>query len=157
MINVLFVCMGNICRSPSAEGVFRRLAEQERVSNRLFLDSAGTHAHHLREKPDPRAQKAAKNRGIDISKLEARRLTPEDFEKFDHILAMDESNYADLKELCPPIYRFKIRHFMDYAPHFNTKEVPDPYYGGVHNFEQVLDLVEDASIGFMETLRTQGL
>ena len=157
MIKILFVCMGNICRSPSAEGVFRKLAEEEGISNRLAIDSAGTHAHHLKEKPDPRAQKAAKKRGMDISQLEARRLNANDFEIFDHILAMDESNYADLKELCPAIYRYKIRLFMDYAPHLNTTEVPDPYYGGVHNFEQVLDLVEDASIGLMETLRSQGL
>ena len=152
-IRVLFVCMGNICRSPTAEGVFQNLIETEGLSERFYLDSAGTHAYHVSEAPDPRAQKAAQARGIDIAMIRARRVDPSDFEAFDYILAMDEHNYASLAEGCSKMLAYKLHHFMDFAPHLNTREVPDPYYGGIHGFDRVLDMVEDAAKGFLQEVR----
>jgi protein-tyrosine phosphatase len=120
---------------------------------RLVLDSAGTHAYHLGEPPDLRAQRAAMRRGIDLSMRRARRVVPEDFERFDLILAMDDANLAALRELCPPEHHDRVRLFREFAPAAGRRDVPDPYYGGSNGFEYVLDLVEEASIGLLEALR----
>lgn len=155
-INVLFVCMGNICRSPSAEGVFNKLLLDEQLHDRFSIDSAGTHAYHTNEAPDLRSQKVAKERGIDLSKLRARKVIMGDFEYYDHLLAMDEDNLSIMREACPEEHQYKLKLFLDYAPHLKTREVPDPYYGGTYGFENVLDLIEEASIGFLASLRASG-
>lgn len=146
---VLFVCMGNICRSPTAEGAFAKLIKDNRVDRHFLIDSAGTHAYHVGEVPDPRAQKTASDRGIELAHLRARKVSAEDFENFDYILAMDRDNYAHLIALCPEHYKSKVQYFLDFAPQLGTREVPDPYYGGKQGFEKVLDMVEAASVGFL--------
>ena len=148
--------MGNICRSPTAEGVFLATVENQRLSEYFEVDSAGTHAYHVGDAPDLRAQKAARDRGVELKYLKARKVRDADFHLFDHILVMDDENYAILTELCPAEHQVKIRHFMDYAPHLQQREIPDPYYGGAYGFERVLDMVEAASEGFIEDLRRQG-
>ncbi|MGH8474813.1 MAG: low molecular weight protein-tyrosine-phosphatase [Methylococcales bacterium] len=152
-VSVLFVCMGNICRSPSAEGVFRKLLDQAGIAERIRIDSAGTHAYHVSEAPDLRAQKAAMARGIDISGLRARRFESRDFEIFDYILAMDQQNLDGLLQACPKIFQYKVRLLLSYAPHLNRLDVPDPYYGGSHVFERVLDLLEDGCSALLEVLK----
>jgi len=148
--------MGNICRSPSAEGVFNKLIGDKKIRDKFSIDSAGTHAYHIAEAPDLRAQKAAKDRGIDLSQLRARQVILGDFDDFDYLLAMDRDNYTIMMDACPPEYQHKIKLFLDYAPNTKTNEVPDPYYGGTYGFEHVLDLVEEASIGFIKELQTSG-
>jgi len=155
-IKVLFVCMGNICRSPTAEGVFKSLLESRNLVKYFDVDSAGTHAYHVGDAPDLRAQKAARERGIELKHLRARKVIHADFEAFDHILAMDEDNYQILFDACPQEHRYKLQLFLDYAPQLNQREVPDPYYGGAYGFEQVLDMTEAASEGFLEMLRMDG-
>lgn len=155
-IKVLFVCMGNICRSPTAEGVFSNMVAEKNLAERFQIDSAGTHAYHVGDAPDLRAQKAARERGIELKHIRARKVVAEDFENFDHILAMDDDNHAVLHEVCPQDHAHKIRRFLEYAPHLNLREVPDPYYGGSYGFERVLDLVEQASEGFLQTLQARG-
>jgi protein-tyrosine phosphatase len=152
-IKILFVCMGNICRSPTAEGVFAHLIATRHLAERFQIDSAGTHAYHVGDAPDLRAQKAARDRGVELKHLKARKVASSDFEHFDHILVMDDENHAILSEQCPPNFKHKIRHFLDYAPHLNLREVPDPYYGGHYGFERVLDLVEEASEGLLQALQ----
>jgi protein-tyrosine phosphatase len=149
-ISVLFVCMGNICRSPTAQGVFRALLQREGLSDRILTDSAGTIAYHVGEKPDRRAMQTAMKRGVDLSDLRARRTRAEDFEAFDYVVAMDRANYNDLREICPPGYEDRLYLFLDFAPHLPEDEVPDPYYGGVAGFDRVFDLVEDASRGLLK-------
>ncbi|PZN72434.1 MAG: phosphotyrosine protein phosphatase [Candidatus Methylumidiphilus alinenensis] len=151
--SVLFVCMGNICRSPTAEGVFRKLLQDEGVEDWFEVDSAGTHAYHIGSPPDERAQKAALARGIDLSKLRARKVDSDDFESFDHILVMDQENYDTLIYACPRIHSHKVKLFLEYAPSLKIKEVPDPYYGGSKGFENVLFLIEQASVGFLKSVR----
>lgn len=153
---ILFVCMGNICRSPTAEGVFRHLARTEAPRLQLVVDSAGTHDYHIGEPPDRRTQAAARKRGIDLSTLRGRLLTADDFDEFDHILLMDERNQRDAMAIAPLAYRAKVGLFLDYAPGIGHREVPDPYYGGAEDFERVLDLVEAASRGLLTTLRGPG-
>lgn len=143
--------MGNICRSPTAEGVFRHHAREAGVHELLFVDSAGTHAYHVGEPADQRARAAAERRGISLEGIFARRVSGEDFERFDYILAMDEDNRTRLHDEAPAEHRHKIRLFLEFAAVDET-EVPDPYYGGAAGFERVLDLVEDASRGLLETL-----
>jgi protein-tyrosine phosphatase len=150
---ILFVCMGNICRSPTAEGVFRRTVAVESLGFALDIDSAGTHAYHIGDPPDPRARRAAETRGVDLSRKRARRVIVEDFARFDLVLAMDELNRATLLELCPPEYRDRVRLFLEFAPQLGRVDVPDPYYGGNNGFEYVLDLVEEASLGLLEHVR----
>lgn len=150
---VLFVCMGNICRSPTAEGVFRKLLVERAPDLDVDIDSAGTHGYHHGAPPDPRACRAAERRGVDLRPLRARRVTPEDFERFELVLAMDEQNREFLLELCPPEYRDRVRLLLEFAPHLRYREVPDPYYGGSTGFEHVLDLVEEAAAGLLEHLR----
>ena len=151
-ISILFVCMGNICRSPTAEGVFRRKVAEAGLEDLFEIDSAGTHAYHVGEPPDRRAQQAAARRGFSLSDIRARRVEAEDLERFQHIIAMDQDNLVLLRELAGPEQCLKIRLFLEYASGPET-EVPDPYYGGATGFERVLDLVEDASRGLLEALR----
>jgi protein-tyrosine phosphatase len=155
-IKVLFVCMGNICRSPTAEGVFTKLVKSHNLAAHFAIDSAGTHAYHVGKEPDLRAQAAAVERGVDLSNLRARKVSDEDYEDFDFLLAMDDDNYAILIDACPEEYKTKIKYFLDYAPHLNARQVPDPYYGGAYGFERVLDMVEEASAGFLKTLQKTG-
>ncbi len=155
-IRVLFVCMGNICRSPTAEGVFVSLLEKENLLNLFEVDSAGTHAYHVGEVPDHRARKAAEARGIRLDHIRARKVTFGDFDDFDFLLAMDEDNYTILRTACPEPQLHKVYRLLDFAPELNTRNVPDPYYGGKRGFERVLDLVEAGSRGFIEFLREQG-
>jgi protein-tyrosine phosphatase len=151
--HILFICMGNICRSPTAEGAFRKVLAEHAPELRIAVDSAGTHAYHIGERPDPRAQRAAQRRGIDLSTQRARAVVPEDFERFDLLLAMDELNVATLREIGGPVGQEKIRLFLEFAPSLGRLDVPDPYYGGNNGFEYVLDLVEEASRGLLESLR----
>ena len=147
-IKVLFVCMGNICRSPTAEGVFNKLLADLGTEDRFLVDSAGTHAYHVGEGSDQRSQQTARSRGVDLSSIRARKVSPSDFEQFDHILAMDSDNYYLLVAASPSEYHYKIKLFLDFAPESNKSDVPDPYYGGQNGFNHVFDLVEDASQGF---------
>ena len=151
IISVLFVCMGNICRSPTAEGVFRHHASEAGLNDRVFIDSAGTHAYHVGEPPDRRAIAAAERRGVSLLDLRARRVSDADFDRFDYIIAMDVDNVAQLQEQGSPEHHSKVRLFLDFSSG-SEQEVPDPYYGGAAGFERVLDLVEDASRGLLETL-----
>jgi protein-tyrosine phosphatase len=157
MVKILFVCMGNICRSPTAHGVFQRLVEETGLNRDIEIDSAGTHAYHVGNPPDSRAQAAALRRGIDMSSQRARRVAVDDFERFDYILAMDRENLGALQAACPPQYAHKLSLFLEYAPELTIREVPDPYYGGAKGFEQVLDLIEMASEGLLLHLRQQAL
>lgn len=152
-VRVLFVCMGNICRSPTAEGVFRHLLRGEGFADLIETDSAGTHGYHIGEPPDARARETALRRGVDLSDLRARRVVREDFEFYDYVLAMDRENYQALTSLCPPHHRRKLKLFMEYAPEMGVREVPDPYYGGPGGFEQVFDMVEAAALGLLEDIR----
>ena len=152
-ISILFVCMGNICRSPTAEGVFRHHVTEAGLGAQIRTDSAGTHAYHTGEPADRRAHAAAARRGISLEGIRARRVTDEDFEHFDYILAMDELNLVTLKERAPDESSAKVRLFLEFAESLPENEVPDPYYGGSAGFERVLDLVEEASQGLLETLR----
>ncbi len=145
--------MGNICRSPTAEGVFKGLVEKAGLAGRITSDSAGTGDYHIGEAPDPRAQSAALTRGYDLSPLCARQVSPRDFSEFDYVLAMDEVNLRQLRRLCPPEHAGKVKLFMDFAGEGAAREVPDPYYGGSQGFERVLDMVEQASRGLLEHLR----
>lgn len=156
-IRVLFVCMGNICRSPTAEGVFASLLMSRDLANAFEVDSAGTHAYHVGDAPDLRSQKAARDRGVELKHIKARKVSQNDFEKFDYILAMDGENHAILSQICPDDHQHKIRLFLEYAPQLNQLEVPDPYYGGAYGFERVLDMVEAASEGFIEALQREGV
>lgn len=154
-IKVLFVCMGNICRSPLAHGRFEHLVQEDGLAGRISVDSAGTHAYHEGEPPDLRSQQTALRRGIDISGQRARKVAPADFEEFDYILAMDRDNLVILQSLAPPGQSHKVRLFLDFAPELNESEVPDPYYGGQAGFERVYDLVDAASLGLLEVIRTR--
>ncbi len=148
--------MGNICRSPTAQGVFQALLGKQALEHRFEIDSAGTHAYHVNEAPDLRAQKAARERGIDLAHIRARKVVYGDFEDFDFILAMDDDNFQILIEACPEEHKSKIKYFLDFAPHLGEREVPDPYYGGKYGFERVLDMAEEASLGFLTSLKQQG-
>lgn len=155
MVRVLFVCLGNICRSPTAEGVFRALVESEGLAGKIEIDSAGTHAYHVGEGPDPRAQDAAARRGIDLSPLRGRRATTADIREFDYVLAMDEDNYANLLHIAPMQYESRVRLLMAFAPERPEDEVPDPYFGGEGGFDRVLDMIEDAARGLLADIRRQ--
>ena len=152
---VLLVCMGNICRSPTAEGVLRYFIKNNNLGDKVEVDSAGTHGYHVGEAPDSRTQRAAAVRGYNLSQLRARKVARQDLDYFDLILAMDESNLDNLMRLADPAQRDKIRLFMDYAKNFDDKEVPDPYYGLGHGFDLVLDMVEDAAQGLIEDIKRQ--
>jgi protein-tyrosine phosphatase len=149
MVRVLFVCMGNICRSPTAAGVFRGLVEQRGLADRVVVDSAGTHAYHAGEGADRRATQTAAQRGIDLGGHVARGVRDGDFSAFDLILAMDRDNFAELVGRAPVAARPRIRMFMEFAESREVAEVPDPYYGGPAGFDRVIDLIEAASIGLL--------
>jgi protein-tyrosine phosphatase len=155
-VKVLMVCLGNICRSPTAEAALRALAARHAPQLALTVDSAGTADYHLGKPPDPRSQAAAARRGYDLSGLRARQVQAGDFEEFDLLLAMDKANWSDLQVLAPPQRRGRVRLFLDYAPGSAHREVPDPYYGGPDAFEQVLDLAEQAAQGVLDALTTGG-
>ena len=153
MTRILFVCLGNICRSPTAEGVFRQLLRDEAPELRVEVDSAGTADYHIGDPPDARSQRAAARRGIDLSGLRGRQVHPSDFTRFDFILAMDRDNLRDLHAMRPANSRAGVRLFMEYAPEAGEFEVPDPYYGGSSGFEDVLDLTAAASRGLLAAIR----
>ncbi len=155
MIKVLFVCMGNICRSPTAEGVFTHLVQQSGLADQIQIDSAGTHAYHVGHEPDTRSQKTAKDRGIDISHLRARCVSDGDFYEFDYVLAMDRDNYQILQGVCPLGEEHRLKLFLEYAPDIPEDEVPDPYYGGPNGFERVMDMIAIASEGLLAEIRTK--
>jgi protein-tyrosine phosphatase len=152
MVKVLFVCMGNICRSPTAHGVFEAMVRDEGLEHIIEIDSAGTHAYHVGEPPDRRSQQSAVGRGYRLDHLRARKVASEDFALFDYVIAMDHANYNDLQLICPTGFEQRLSLFMDFAPDFGRKEVPDPYYGGDRGFEHVLDMVEEASKGLLEEI-----
>lgn len=151
MIKILFVCLGNICRSPTAEAVFRYRSQLAGLD--LHIESAGTGAWHAGEPPDPRAQAAGQSRGYSFEGQSARKVRVRDFETFDYILAMDRKNLADLQAICPPPGLSKLALFLDYAPHAEVSEVPDPYYGADAGFDHVIDLIESASDGLISALK----
>ncbi len=150
-MNILFVCTGNICRSPTAEGVALRTFADARIE--VGIDSAGTASYHAGEAPDPRATKAAARRGYDLTKLRARKLVAEDFLRFDLLLAMDREHLEIMQRACPAAHRAKLQLFLDFAPTTGASEVPDPYYGGAAGFEHVLDLCESGVAGLIEYIR----
>lgn len=152
---ILFVCTGNICRSPTAEGVARRMIDTAGLAHLIEVDSAGTHGYHVGEAPDPRTRRVAERRGYDLSALRARRLEAADFETFDLLLAMDAGHLAHMRRMCPPGREPKLDLFMRYARNFALDEVPDPYYGGERGFEAVLDYCEDAVAGLLEAIRAR--
>jgi protein-tyrosine phosphatase len=153
--SVLFVCMGNICRSPTAEGVFRHLVREAGLDERVKIDSAGTDGYHVGSPPDERSQHHASLRGYDLSGLRARQVQFADFERFDLILVMDHDNLALLHDDCPPRHLHKVRRLMEFAPPELGEVVPDPYYGGRNGFETVLDHVEAACEGLLVHVRGQ--
>jgi len=156
-VNVLFVCMGNICRSPTAEGVFTQHVQEANLADTIRIDSAGTHAYHIGEAPDSRSQKTALKRGYDLSPQKARRAVAEDFITFDYILAMDRDNEQGLRAICPVGAEYKLHLFLSYAPNLEHDEVPDPYYGGPLGFERVLDMIEEASAGLLQDIQLRYL
>jgi protein-tyrosine phosphatase len=155
MVRVLFVCMGNICRSPIAQGVLENVLRREGLEGEVFVDSAGTGAWHVGSPPDERAQKSAGLRGLDLSVQRARRISPDDCDAFDYILTMDEENYRAVASLCRG--SAVVRPFLDFAHDSPEREVPDPYYGGPAGFDHVLDLVEEASEGLLADIRERHL
>jgi len=153
MIKVLFVCLGNICRSPTADGVFRKKLFEQGLADHVEVDSCGTGDWHIGKAPDQRAQAAARKRGYDLSGLRARTVQLSDFDTFDFILAMDDNNLTDLLNMAPLHHHSKVRLLLDYAPVTGLKAVPDPYYEGADGFEQVLDLVEQACDGLLDHIK----
>ena len=151
MPSVLFVCLGNICRSPTAEAVFRHKAKAARVD--VAIESAGTGGWHEGDRPDPRAMQAGRARGYSFKGQSARAVRDTDFAEFDHIFPMDSRNYEDLMKRCPQQHRHKIRKFLDLTPQSQARDVPDPYYGGEGGFEHVLDLIEAASDALISELK----
>jgi protein-tyrosine phosphatase len=156
MVRVLFVCLGNICRSPLAQGVFENVLRREGLEGEVFVDSAGIGSWHVGRPPDERAQRSAGLRGLDISSQRARRIEPNDCQSFDYILAMDEENYRAVAALCRGSGA-EVRPFLNYAPNRAETEVPDPFYGGSEGFEHVLDLVEEASEGLLKEIEKKHL
>jgi protein-tyrosine phosphatase len=156
MNRILFVCLGNICRSPTAEGVLRGIAARDFAGLPLYVDSAGTADYHVGEPPDRRTVAAARRRGYDLAGLRARRVARSDFENFDHILAMDRANLAELEQLGQGVIGARLGLFLEYAPELEVAEVPDPYYGGIEDFERVLDLCESGARSLLRRLAGRG-
>jgi protein-tyrosine phosphatase len=153
VIKVVFVCLGNICRSPTAEGIFRHLVDQQGLSTSVSTDSSGTSGWHIGEPPDRRAQQAARAKGIDLSDLKSRKSKPEDFINFNYVIAMDQSNYDDLLAICPTGYEGRLHMFLSYAPELGKMDVPDPYYHD--GFDTVFDMLESASQGLLSDIRAR--
>ena len=152
-LSVVFICTGNICRSPTAEAVFRARAEKTGLLRHLHIDSAGTHDYHIGEAPDMRSQRAAARRGYDMSMLRGRQVGARDFSDFDYVLAMDSANLAILQRLRPRDAAAHLGLFLEFATRHREREVPDPYYGGAEGFERVLDMIEDAADGLLAQVR----
>jgi protein-tyrosine phosphatase len=150
--SILFVCMGNICRSPTAHGVFRHKVQQMGLDHVIAVDSAGTHNYHPNSSPDPRSQAHAAKRGYDLSDLRARQINNVDFEAHDLILVMDWDNLSLVEEICPSIHKSKVRRLTEFCLNMDSPVVPDPYYGGAKGFDHVLNLVEDACEGLLKQL-----
>jgi protein-tyrosine phosphatase len=157
MIKVLFVCLGNICRSPTAEAVMRKLVADAGLATEISVDSAGTASWHIGRAPDPRTVAAAAKRGVDLSPLRGRQVTRNDFDHFDYVVAMDNANLAELQGLKPVDYRGHLGLFLAFGEQQDYREVPDPYHGGEAGFERVLDLVEDAALGLLNDIRKHKL
>jgi len=149
---VLFVCTGNICRSPSAEAILRHKASESGVGDRLTIDSAGLGEWHLGDSPDPRAAEAVEARGYPMGAQTARLVTARDFERFDYVIALDEGHHAQLAKLCPPGRRDRLRLFLEFAPHAGRKSVPDPYYGDTRGFDAMVELIEAGTDGLLADL-----
>lgn len=156
-ISVIFICMGNICRSPTAEAVFRHYVQNAGLAGQIMIDSAGTIDFHAGKAPDLRAQRAAQRRGYDMSGLRGRQVEDGDFYRFDYVLAMDRDNLAFLQRLAPLDSETKMQLFLEYARNHTEREVPDPYYGGSDGFERVLDMVEDAAEGLLQHIQQKHL
>lgn len=154
MTKVLFICLGNICRSPTADGIFRDLVAREKLDQKILVDSAGTGDWHVGKAPDPRTVAAACQRGYDLSVLRARQVSRCDFEEFDYVLAMDKSNLMNLQRMKPSAYTGHLGLFLEFGSRGDYREVPDPYHGGKDDFELVLDLVEDAAQGLLNHIRS---
>jgi protein-tyrosine phosphatase len=157
LVKVLFVCLGNICRSPTAEGVFSALVEREGLTEQISADSAGVGSWHIGNPPDRRATAAALQRGIDLSLQRARQVKVADFQRFDYVIAMDAENHSALGGLCPAGEEDRLHMFLQFAPGLGIDDVPDPYYGGGNGFEDVLDMVEAASSGLLADIRANHL
>ena len=157
MFRVLFVCTGNICRSPTAEGVFRALVAANGLAGRIEADSAGTIAFHTDEPPDARAREAALARGIDLEDLRARQVIAKDFARFDLVVALDRSHLRDITNMCPEDARHRVCMLMEFAPETGVKDVPDPYYGGVGGFDHVYSLIEAGAAGLLAEIRDKHL
>ena len=152
MTKVLMVCMGNICRSPMAEGMLRKAVQEAGLVDEIMIDSAGTHSYHVGDPPDPRAQQAVRQRGADISRLRGRKVADEDFERFDYILVMDGDNYSKLIDRAPAHHHGKIRRLLSFSRKYPNLDVVDPYYGGPQGFEENLDMIEDAVQGLIREI-----
>ncbi|MGJ3259997.1 MAG: low molecular weight protein-tyrosine-phosphatase [Rhodospirillales bacterium] len=155
MVRVLFVCLGNICRSPTAEGVFRDLVRREGLAGKIGTDSCGTGGWHVGDPPDGRACAEAERRGIDLGDLRARQVCHSDFEDFDYVLGMDDRNLQHLQAMCPPEHRERVKLFLSFAPEVGRHDVPDPYYGGPDGFRDVFDMIDKASHGLLADIRAR--
>jgi protein-tyrosine phosphatase len=156
-VKVLFVCMGNICRSPLAHGLFEARVARAGLAEQITIDSAGTHAYHVGNAPDPRSQETALSHGFDLSAQRARKVDSTDFENFDYVLAMDNDNRALLSAQCPDEHRHKLKLMLEFAPQLTETEVPDPYYGGASGFERVYQLIDAAADGLMADIQARYL
>ncbi len=154
-ISFLFICMGNICRSPMAEGLFRKAVRDAGLENQVHIDSAGTHSYHVGDPPDPRAQQSVRKRGVDISGLRGRQVADSDFAEFDHILVMDGSNYDNLIQRAPAQHHAKIQRLLAYSRKYPNLDVPDPYFGGPQGFEENIDMIQDAVQNLMRIIAGQ--
>jgi protein-tyrosine phosphatase len=153
-VEVLFVCMGNICRSPTAHGVFQSLVDAHGLSASILVDSAGTHSYHIGSPPDPRSQATAHRRGVDLTRLRARRFVSSDFDDFDYLLAMDNANLADMLALKPENASARAELMLSYSDRFGQQEIPDPYFGD-DGFDLVFDMIDDAAHGLLQQIRRQ--
>jgi len=154
MIKVLFVCMGNICRSPTAQGQFQKLVNEQGLGQSVLVDSAGTHSYHIGSPPDARSQAMAKQRGVDLSKLRSRLFVSNDFVEFDYLLGMDDGNIANMSAIRPDNARAKLQLMLDYSSSYSRREVPDPYFG-YDGFDMVFDMIDDAARGLLEHIRAE--
>lgn len=153
MIKVLFVCTGNICRSPTADGVFRKIVREAGLEDQIIVDSCGLSAYHVGELPDPRSREMAESRGVDLSDIRSRKIKPGDYVQFDYILAMDDGHLRDMRRQAPGSSQNRIELFLDYHPDMGGQSVPDPYYGGANGFVHVFDMIEEASNNLLTQIR----